>query len=100
MRPTPNLRTSRAIRFMMCSLSGDINLCASSMIMKVSGLSRWPRAFARSEEHTSELQSLVRISYADFCLKIKNSHSQANHLRIHIYTTHQLLPIYLTSYHT
>src|SRR3546814_4738002 len=27
---------------------------------------------ARSEEHTSELQSLVRISYAVFCLKKKN----------------------------
>src|SRR3546814_4203522 len=27
----------------------------------------------RSEEHTSELQSLMRISYAVFCLKIKNS---------------------------
>src|SRR3546814_5630297 len=26
----------------------------------------------RSEEHTSELQSLMRISYADFCLKKKN----------------------------
>src|SRR3546814_10119953 len=30
------------------------------------------RAAARSEEHTSELQSLMRISYAVFCLKIKN----------------------------
>src|SRR3546814_3208050 len=33
------------------------------------------RAFARverSEEHTSELQSLMRISYAVFCLKNKN----------------------------
>src|SRR3546814_2794835 len=28
-----------------------------------------PRAFRRSEEHTSELQSLMRISYAVFCLK-------------------------------
>src|SRR3546814_3217714 len=27
--------------------------------------------FRRSEEHTSELQSLMRISYADFCLKKK-----------------------------
>src|SRR3546814_9408891 len=27
--------------------------------------------FARSEEHTSELQSLMRISYAVFCLKTK-----------------------------
>src|SRR3546814_3028112 len=29
---------------------------------------------ARSEEHTSELQSLMRISYAVFCLKKKNIH--------------------------
>src|SRR3546814_8177926 len=28
---------------------------------------------ARSEEHTSELQSLMRISYADFCLKTKKT---------------------------
>src|SRR3546814_10844084 len=30
----------------------------------------------RSEEHTSELQSLMRISYAVFCLKKKNTHTQ------------------------
>src|SRR3546814_1379627 len=30
---------------------------------------------ARSEEHTSELQSLMRISYAVFCLKKKKSHN-------------------------
>src|SRR3546814_5398033 len=30
----------------------------------------------RSEEHTSELQSLMRISYAVFCLKKKKSHSK------------------------
>src|SRR3546814_10201168 len=29
----------------------------------------------RSEEHTSELQSLMRISYAVFCLKKKNTHT-------------------------
>src|SRR3546814_9135510 len=29
----------------------------------------------RSEEHTSELQSLIRISYAVFCLKKKNIHN-------------------------
>src|SRR3546814_3362954 len=28
--------------------------------------------YGRSEEHTSELQSLMRISYAVFCLKTKN----------------------------
>src|SRR3546814_2934884 len=31
--------------------------------------------FARSEEHTSELQSLMRISYAVFCLKNKMNHT-------------------------
>src|SRR3546814_6899649 len=31
------------------------------------------RIIARSEEHTSELQSLMRISYAVFCLKKKNN---------------------------
>src|SRR3546814_3628712 len=31
------------------------------------------RALRRSEEHTSELQSLMRISYAVFCLKKKNN---------------------------
>src|SRR3546814_4050828 len=30
-----------------------------------------PRSVARSEEHTSELQSLMRISYAVFCLQKK-----------------------------
>src|SRR3546814_2348530 len=32
-----------------------------------------PRRLSRSEEHTSELQSLMRISYAVFCLKKKKS---------------------------
>src|SRR3546814_10079402 len=56
-----------------------------------------PRAFARcrrrdarrrrrSEEHTSELQSLMRISYAVFCLKkkIKKNHiKRAEHIITH-----------------
>src|SRR3546814_3312553 len=36
------------------------------------------RAALRSEEHTSELQSLMRISYAVFCLKKKNN--KTNHI--------------------
>src|SRR3546814_2347726 len=46
----------------------------------VAGLSRPSlprlRADGRSEEHTSELQSLMRISYAVFCLKKKNKIKQ------------------------
>src|SRR3546814_9655490 len=41
----------------------------------------------RSEEHTSELQSLMRISYAVFCLNKKNTkkeHKQDKHLNKHV----------------
>src|SRR3546814_9225000 len=34
---------------------------------------------SRSEEHTSELQSLMRISYAVFCLKKKNTTHHSKH---------------------
>src|SRR3546814_5686348 len=37
---------------------------------------------ARSEEHTSELQSLMRISYAVFCLKKKKAHKPLLHENI------------------
>src|SRR3546814_1817764 len=37
---------------------------------------------ARSEEHTSELQSLMRISYAVFCLKKKNSKPITNSTKL------------------
>src|SRR3546814_2119769 len=44
-----------------------------------------PRFLAmRSEEHTSELQSLMRISYAVFCLKKKNQLQQHKIHTIHI----------------
>src|SRR3546814_5591917 len=36
-------------------------------------LGSWSTWVTRSEEHTSELQSLMRISYAVFCLKKKNT---------------------------
>src|SRR3546814_7351785 len=38
---------------------------------------------ARSEEHTSELQSLMRISYAVFCLKKKNTTKYNKSKRYH-----------------
>src|SRR3546814_6603038 len=43
----------------------------------------------RSEEHTSELQSLMRISYAVFCLKKKNitSNQQKYNSSLNTYTT-------------
>src|SRR3546814_1654312 len=46
----------------------------------------WPfTSRTRSEEHTSELQSLMRISYAVFCLKKKN---EKTYIKLHYkYTT-------------
>src|SRR3546814_4675782 len=35
----------------------------------------------RSEEHTSELQSLMRISYAVFCLKKKTTHTNHRYIQ-------------------
>src|SRR3546814_3943737 len=46
------------------------------------------RQATRSEEHTSELQSLMRISYAVFCLKKKNKQNTIrNQIYDHPHTT-------------
>src|SRR3546814_10470458 len=57
------------------------------------GRGRWPAPGAaphRSEEHTSELQSLMRISYAVFCLKKKKNKSKydESHSECSITTLH------------
>src|SRR3546814_1162170 len=44
----------------------------------------------RSEEHTSELQSLMRISYAVFCLKKTKPHSNVNINPIYTKTTNTI----------
>src|SRR3546814_1396699 len=58
--------------------SGLDHLLMGSVAEQVVRKSRWPVLVVpkpRSEEHTSELQSLMRTSYAVFCLKKKNKHS-------------------------
>src|SRR3546814_3139058 len=52
---------------------------------------------ARSEEHTSELQSLMRISYAVFCLK-KKKYKAADDIPI-AHTAHKINPPLLTAQH-
>src|SRR3546814_3279367 len=54
--------------------------------LAIAAISGWiaKRAEQRSEEHTSELQSLMRISYAVFCLKKKTSQHivhQSHHIK-------------------
>src|SRR3546814_7673899 len=41
---------------------------------------------ARSEETTSELQSLMRISYHAYCLQTTNSHTKTNQTNTHTHT--------------
>src|SRR3546814_6777676 len=49
--------------------------CLGGVAVEVGALVAAQRGDLRSEEHTSELQSLMRISYAVFCLKKTNKHS-------------------------
>src|SRR3546814_5145269 len=51
-------------------LYAALGLSLRALVSFLSSMSR------RSEEHTSELQSLMRISYAVFCLKKKQTHDQ------------------------
>src|SRR3546814_6650244 len=56
---------------------------AASTTSVPGGYERWLGALeGRSEEHTSELQSLMRISYAVFCLKKKNKNQNTSHTQI------------------
>src|SRR3546814_7166012 len=51
---------------------------------RLESVSRAASAHSRSEEHTSELQSLMRISYAVFCLKKKKKRKKyKNTLQLH-----------------
>src|SRR3546814_10352378 len=54
------IRERRGLKSRVVTETGDQLLCI----------------FKRSEEHTSELQSLMRISYAVFCLKKKQKKNQ------------------------
>src|SRR3546814_1772651 len=61
--------SSRTKAFRKLDMDGNNLLSFEEWAVKTSD--RFAGADARSEEHTSELQSLMRISYAVFCLKKK-----------------------------
>src|SRR3546814_1597102 len=52
-------------------------VCSVSLINDIDGDVFLTNLDDRSEEHTSELQSLMRISYAVFCLKKKKTHNNS-----------------------
>src|SRR3546814_9373559 len=64
---SPSMRDSSASR--RASRLSWSNAVLSGSLMRNTSSARSPKV--RSEEHTSELQSLMRISYAVFCLKKK-----------------------------
>src|SRR3546814_2319081 len=66
-----------------CIASASAVECTATVLIPISWHARWIRSAIsprlaissfRSEEHTSELQSLMRISYAVFCLKKNKKH--------------------------
>src|SRR3546814_9529048 len=57
---------------------GNTRQCMATAVVaykQAFGFDAPPYTYARSEEHTSELQSLMRISYAVFCLKKKKHYT-------------------------
>src|SRR3546814_5670406 len=52
--------------------------------VRLKGQDQW---IERSEEHTSELQSLMRISYAVFCLKKKTAKTRVQDTKSHLSTS-------------
>src|SRR3546814_3850220 len=80
-RCQPSRTSSRStawISGMVCKLRRLSNTlraaCGATPPNSAQSTNFWPRpSQVRSEEHTSELQSLMRISYAVFCLKKKTT---------------------------
>src|SRR3546814_4590323 len=71
---------SSLARVVIAFLHGCFRLCDHVSAFPGRCLVGVPHALRRSEEHTSELQSLMRISYAVFCLKKKkNQQTHATH---------------------
>src|SRR3546814_7959452 len=83
--PYTTLFRSNGTGFAVTALSGFHRFCVADGAFRMpfgtdeddaTGEAFAAAGFARSEEHTSELQSLMRISYAVFCLKKKNEQTQ------------------------
>src|SRR3546814_7965066 len=82
------LRAAETERERAAPVAGGIDFAALNFGYRISGdkvpwrplriFDDGRQLFVRSEEHTSELQSLMRISYAVFCLKKKNKKIRKN----------------------
>src|SRR3546814_2525356 len=74
--PTTRIVTDPMMLYLAIGILGATvmphNLYLHSAVVQTRAVAPDPASKRRSEEHTSELQSLMRISYAVFCLKINN----------------------------
>src|SRR3546814_6556132 len=87
------MATPDAINFMATHGRGLICLTLTKSRVYQLGLELMSRNNGtRSEEHTSELQSLMRISYAVFCLKKKKQKNKPSY-RHHTYQHHTVTEI-------
>src|SRR3546814_4533221 len=80
-------RMNRHVEAVTAEVAGDVGARLRAMALRAcfgvddedidlrAGLGELQRIAQRSEEHMSELQSLMRISYAVFCLQTKNTPS-------------------------
>src|SRR3546814_7921566 len=83
----PNLAYEAACRSFLERLLSTHDVFVSELAGFVASIAAAGAVNARSEEHTSELQSLMRISYAVFCLKKKK---QTTHTK-QMTTIHQII---------
>src|SRR3546814_6120250 len=67
--PLVDQRLGEDVRELLLGITQDIDGKEARLLERL-------QAEGRSEEHTSELQSLMRISYAVFCLKKKKRHTR------------------------
>src|SRR3546814_8403477 len=97
-RPPRSTRTDTLFPYTTLFRSNSMLSCracarSKSLLPEIPSSRSAARRVRRSEEHTSELQSLMRISYAVFCLKKKNStddqtttiakhHSRNKHIQV------------------
>src|SRR3546814_7161456 len=71
------------LRALQAHQPGDVGAVAVELERDPRVIAAGPAVVVRSEEHTSELQSLMRISYAVFCLTKKNKQNKQQTNRRH-----------------